>query len=104
MPANTETAYYDAHADWSLIPDYMRHGIEAYVMHGVPPGGFLTALFANDLMGALGKADDTNIGRIKDYGTFLYNFTPSGCHGSREVVGKWIDSGGLIGLRSAQAA
>ena len=42
-------AYYDDTAHWALIPQHMRGGIERYVMNGVPPGSFLTAVLSNDL-------------------------------------------------------
>lgn len=89
--------YYDPHADWSVIPQHMRGGIERYVMNGVPMGGFLTAIFANDFQEAAGRADDENRQAFFGYAQFLYNSVPSNCKGSYETVGAWIAQGGLVG-------
>ena len=42
-------------------PGHMSEGVHNSVMHGVPAGGFLMAIFRNDFMGAAGKADSTNL-------------------------------------------
>lgn len=94
-------AYYDERADWSAIPGHMRGGIERYVMNGVPMGGFLTAVFANDLMTACGKADEENRHAIFSYAAFLYNHVPATCKGSYEAVEAWIGHGGVAGLSEA---
>jgi hypothetical protein len=99
-----QATYYDERANWSGIPDYMRGGIERYVMRGVPPGSFLSAVFANDLMGAIGKADDTNVACIQAYARFIYNHTPPNCHGNAQIVANWCDAGGLVGMRAKSEA
>lgn len=73
----------------SLVPSHMWHGVEGYFLHGCQPGGFLTALLSNDLMGAVGKADDTNADAIREWCQFLYNYAPSGSYGSPEAVESW---------------
>lgn len=97
-------AYYDERADWSRIPHHMRSGIELYVMRGVPMGSFLTAIFANDFMGAAGRADDENRHALFAYATFLYNHVPSQSKGSYEAVQAWIARGGIHGRRQAGEA
>lgn len=92
--------YYDPHANWDLVPEYMRGGIIRYVMSGIPPGGFLTAVFANDLMEAVGKADNVNQRNLVNYARFLYNYVPSNCKGSYETVDAWVKSGGINGQQS----
>lgn len=89
--------YYYKHADWSLIPEHMREGVFHYIMDGTPPGDFLKAVFANDLMEAFGRADDVNQSRLGDYAAFIYNFTPSTSHGSEAAVTYWIAKGGVRG-------
>src|SRR5699024_8873505 len=46
-----------AHADWSLIPQHMRASVRRWIEHGVLPGGFLSAVIRNDLVGAVRCAD-----------------------------------------------
>lgn len=87
--------------NYSILPDYMQEGMQLWIERGILPGGFLTAVLRNDLMGALGRADSTNIDRLKDYGMFLYNEAPSDCFGSDEKVQKWEERGGLRGKQQA---
>lgn len=84
------------------IPSYMGQGLIDYVEKGVPPGGFLTAVLENDLVGACGKADLNNLKAIPAYAGYLYNKVPSGCWGSPEKVTAWIKAGGLEGTTRAQ--
>jgi hypothetical protein len=97
-----EVEYYDPDANWDLIPPHMQEGVHNYVMHGVPFGGFLTAVFSNDLMGAAVKTDDKNLARLADWTRFLYNYVPSRSYGSPERVAAWIESGGVVGQRKAR--
>lgn len=94
-------AYYDDHADWSVIPHHMRSGIRLYVMHGVPMGGFLTAIFANDFMEAAGRADGANRHALFGYAQFLYSSVPSSCKGSYAAIEAWKARGGLFGQEVA---
>lgn len=82
------------------IPDYMREGIAAYITRGRPMGGFLTAVFENDLMEACGRADDNNLRNLPAYSAYLYNEAPRGCYGSKAAVANWIRCGGLEGIRA----
>ena len=90
-----EVPYYDSRADWSLIPHHMRGAVERYVMHGIPPGSFLTALINNDLREAVARADDMNVNRLPDYVRFFYNSAPSGSWGHPDAVSQWTRRGGL---------
>jgi hypothetical protein len=75
-----------------LIPPYMWGGVERYMVRRVPPGDFLTALFANDLMEAFGRADDENAANMRRYCQFLYNYAPCGSYGSRDAVRNWLNA------------
>ena len=68
--------------NYELLPEHMRDGMKRYIERGIEGGSFMTAVLCNDLMGALGKADEINRDRLWDYGNFLYNEAPSSCHGS----------------------
>lgn len=79
------------------IPAHNHGGIHRYVMHGVPLGSFLQAVFENDLMGAFSRADGENRKAMGDIAAFLWNEVPMGCHGSPEKVKAWCEAGGLLG-------
>lgn len=95
-----EAEYYDPSADWSLIPSHMHGGVNRYVMHGIGGGSFLSAVMANDFMEAAGRADMDNGARLKEWAMFVYNCTPSQCHGSYDAVERWIASGGIVGQQA----
>lgn len=81
----------------SLLPPHMRGAMQRYIENGIAPGSFLTAVLCNDLMGALGKADDENRHVLHSYGTYLYSYAPGGCHGSPDLVKEWVSKGGIGG-------
>ena len=76
------------------IPERMRGGIVRYILDGVEPGHFLSAVLTNDLTGAFGRADDENVRLIGDYIKFFYNYAPSGCWRSPENFKEWLKAGG----------
>jgi hypothetical protein len=82
---------------WRLIPHYMRGGLDHWILYGTIPGDFLSAVLRNNLLGAVGHADDVNIERLRDYVEFLYNFAPAGCYGSPEAFDQWAAMGGIMG-------
>ena len=75
--------------DYSRIPDHMMKNIKGYVEGKEYLGGFLTAVFANDLMQAVGRADEINMELIPIYSSYIYNFLPLNCHGSYEIIENW---------------
>ena len=77
--------------DYNKIRPDIVAAIRRYADQGIPVGGFLTAVMANDLMLAIGKADDDNVKTIPEICCYVYNETPSGCHGSPEKVKAWIE-------------
>jgi len=75
--------------EYEIRPE-MKEALDRYAEQGVPLGDFLTALLANDLMEALGRADDGNREDINQLCCYVYNEMPSHCHGSHEIVRAWI--------------
>ena len=71
------------------IPVRMQRGLARYVIDGVKPGGFLRALLANDLVHAVGRADDENIRLLPNYVRFLYSEAPADCWGSELQLSTW---------------
>ena len=78
------------YAAGELLPRHMRSAMQRYIEDRIPPGSFLTAVLANDLMLALRRADDINSGRLHDYGVWLANYAPPACYGSPEAVRAWL--------------
>ena len=76
----------------------IKDGIERYVEFGVPTGSFLQAVLENDLMEAMGRADDDNRNDIFEICSYIYNETPSACHGSPEKVKQWKSHNGMQGV------
>jgi len=72
------------------IPQYTLAALTRYVEKGFQPGGFLTAVLANDLFGAVGRADAENSQALKAIVEFVYNQMPSNSWGSREAVQDWL--------------
>lgn len=80
------------------IPNYMLGGVFRYLIVGVPPGDFLTAVISNNLKEAIARADDTNVFKLADYVRLFYNSAPTGAWGSPQNMKAWVEQGGLAGL------
>ena len=77
-------------AERRAVPEHIVDGIVSYVFDGRPPGGFLEAVFSNDLKEAFGRADETNRYAMFHIVSFLYGFVPSECWGSPARMNEWI--------------
>jgi hypothetical protein len=61
-----------------------------YVVYGCSPGGFLTAVLANDLMAAVAASHPVNtVVGIKDLCGWISNELPKQCFGNYDVVDAW---------------
>ena len=76
------------------VPEHLASGIVWYVYTGRPMGGFLTAVFANDLREAVMRAGPESLPGLKPLLLFIYNELPGLCHGSPSEVAAWIEKGG----------
>ena len=74
-----------------IIGDHMMGALRRYLDDGIKPGDFLTAVLSNDLKEACGRADDHNRHILFEYVSYLYNYCPKTCWGSREVVQAYIE-------------
>lgn len=79
----------------SSLPRRMHEGLLRYIVDGYRPGGFLSAVLANDLKQACSVADDENRYLLYDYIFFLYNYAPPTCYGSKENFEQWLKQGGF---------
>lgn len=75
-----------------LVPSHMWDAVTGYFLHRYQPGGFMTAMLSNDLMGAMGKADEANTANMHRWCQFLYCYAPSGSYGSPERVDAWLSA------------
>lgn len=73
----------------SAVPMHTRDSLERYIVNGITPGSFLTALLSNDLFDACARADNENQRAIFDIVKWLYNNAPSGCYGGSQQVREW---------------
>jgi len=71
------------------IPERMMGGIERWVLYGIKPGDFLTAVLSNDLLAACQQADDENLRNIPAYIAYLYDTVPAECWGSKDKMTAW---------------
>jgi hypothetical protein len=81
--------------NYDMIPEHCRASMKAYIERGVPLGGFLSSIVANDLVLAAQQADQHNIYRLKDYALFLHGEAPSEAWGSAKAYQSWVKRGGL---------
>ena len=89
-----------AHAagiDYSRLPEHMQAGARLWIEQGIYPGGFMLAVMENDLVEAVGRADETNRERLPDFVSFFYNEAPRACWRTRENIEAWAERGGLLG-------
>ena len=82
-----------------IIPENIRDGMVAYIEDGVVPGSFLSAVLENNLCKSFLTADYANKPRLLDIVTYLYNYVPSLCWGSKEKVDLWCEQHGLNGRK-----
>ena len=69
--------------------------LQRYADNHIETGGFLRAVLENDLMEAVGRADEINQQDLFDICGYVYNDMPAICHGSPEKVQAWLDAGKL---------
>ena len=72
------------------MKDSTKQTIDDYVSDGLPPGGFVTSVLENDLMGAFGRADTQNRRDLYEICNYVYNEIPANSHGSPEKVSAWL--------------
>lgn len=74
----------------TYVPNHIRDGIKNYIENGIPNGSFVTAILANDLREACGRADAWNSRALVTIVSWFWNFAPSPCWGSQEKVTAWL--------------
>lgn len=84
------------------VPPHTAEAIENYLIRGFQPGGFVTSVLANDLLGAATSCDHINKQCIIDIVKWVAAFAPVGSWGNYDNVGNWLED--KDGLRTKYAA
>lgn len=77
--------------DYFLIQDDILAAINRYALHHERKGHFLMAVFGNNLLEALGRADPENEKVIHQIVCYCYNEIPSSAWGSAKKVRAWLE-------------
>ena len=80
------------------IPERMRPAVLRYIMDGITPGDFISAILENNFYNAAFMADDENFMYLREYARML-NALPIDCWGSRKKVDSWMRLGGMNGIK-----
>jgi len=80
---------YPEDFDNTLVPEHTQGALMRYVNDGLAPGGFLTAVITNDLIGADTRADAWNLNALPGIVMFMLNVMPSASIGSTENMERW---------------
>ena len=77
--------------NWNLRNRDLAQTLEHYLMRGFAPGGFTTAVLANDLYAAVARADHWNKPAIAEIVQAVADTCPVNAYGSYEAVRDWLD-------------
>lgn len=80
------------------VPEHIRAGITNYFELGLHPGGFVSAVVANDLLRAVQSADHENRKHIPSITRWISYNAPAASRGSWAAFDNWIDD--ADGVRS----
>jgi hypothetical protein len=77
---------------WHVPKDY-ADPMYNYLVHGFEPGGFFTAVLANDWMTAIQRSHPANtIDALKAVSSWIIDTIPEQCWGNYDLVSKWINA------------
>lgn len=75
--------------DYATIPPRVREALDQHAQEHRPTGDFTTAVLENNLMEAVGRADNNSLAALPSIVAYVYNELPGGCHGSPAKVKAW---------------
>lgn len=75
------------------IPELIAGGLERYIDHGIPTGGFLRACLENDFVEACSRANFISAAQMTAIAVFLKWEMPPLSWGSAAHVDAWIEAG-----------
>lgn len=103
MEALLQTYAHHTKPQWARciarLPDHMHDGLVRYVLYGIMPGSFLTAVLENKFVEACCAADQANMNMLHEWALVMINAVPSDCQGSEQHVRMWREVGGLFGMK-----
>ena len=76
--------------DYTTIKPSTIAAIRRYADHHIQTGGFLRAVLSNNLVEAVGMADEENLKALPEIVRYCYNEIPGNCWGSERDVEKWL--------------
>ena len=77
--------------DQDMIPTRIKAALDNYAERHWKTGDFCRAVLANDLSGAVLRADDESLAALPEIVRYVINELPPECHGSRATVDEWLD-------------
>lgn len=72
------------------LPTATAEAARRYIQDRIKPGGFLLALFSNQLTESYLRADDENLAAMSKWVKFLINDAPITCWGSPQRVQDYL--------------
>lgn len=75
--------------DYAMIPPAVMRAMKGHVEGGIPPGGFVQSVLENNLVQAIGSADEHSYAALKSIVGWVWNEAPASCWGSPEKVRAW---------------
>jgi hypothetical protein len=88
-------------ADWSVVPDYLHHQLERWLVDGIrpPKSRFLYAVLCNDLATAVTVGNHIERAALVAIVVFLSYECSLPCWGSPGKCTEWEKLGGWRGMR-----
>lgn len=99
-PKRKRVLEFDEWKGYEGVPVHTRGALLRYRDRGLMPGGFLTSVLTNDLFGAIARADKENSRALKDICDWVHWRMPSASWGNEEKVEKWVEAGGVNGMKN----
>ena len=75
---------------WAHITMQCQEAIFNYLVYGWEPGGFLTAVMANDLYRAATVSDIANVDNLAYVAKFVVYALPQACYGNYDQIKNWL--------------
>ncbi len=75
--------------DYAAIPPAIIEALGNHADHHRETGDFTTAVLANDLMGAISRADADNLNALPAICLYIRNELTTNCYGSYATVRAW---------------
>jgi hypothetical protein len=97
----------EAKTNLKKIPEHLRGGLLRYLDAGIEPGRFLCSVLDNDLCEAALRCSDDPAradATLHQLCSFLWNFAPSRCHGSKEKRLAWQAEVSALFARDSETA